>query len=82
MRLVKVCEPEVGLVPVHAPLAVQEVALVDDQVSVDELPLVTDVGLAPRETVGVRVPANVVALAGFDCVEGFPAASLARTVYE
>jgi hypothetical protein len=44
--------PEVGLVPDQAPDAVQEVALVDDHVSMDALPLVTDVGLALRDTVG------------------------------
>jgi hypothetical protein len=44
--------PEVVLVPVHAPEATQDVASVDDQVRVEELPLATDVGLAVRDTVG------------------------------
>ena len=45
--------PEVALVPLQAPEAVQEVALVELQVSV-ELPLeATEVGEADRETVGV-----------------------------
>ena len=47
------CEPEVVFVPVHPPLAVQEVALVELHVSVEELPLVTDVWLAERVRVGV-----------------------------
>jgi hypothetical protein len=44
--------PEVALLPVQAPEAVQEVALVDDQVSVDDPPLATDVGFAENDTVG------------------------------
>jgi hypothetical protein len=44
--------PEIVLVPVHAPEATQDVASVDDQVRVEELPLATDVGLAVRDTVG------------------------------
>ena len=76
------CEPDVALVPDHPPLAVQEVALVLDHVSVDELPEVTDVGLAERETVGAGVAAAcVVALTPVDCADEFPAASYACTVY-
>jgi len=44
--------PEVALLPDHAPEAVQEVALVDDQVSVEDPPLATDVGFAVSDTVG------------------------------
>jgi hypothetical protein len=44
--------PEVVLVPVHAPDATQEVALAEDQVRVEDAPLVTDVGLAISDTVG------------------------------
>ena len=44
--------PEIALVPDQLPEAVQEVALVDDQVSVDDSPLVVDVGFATSETVG------------------------------
>ena len=44
--------PEPCLLPDHAPEAVQEVALVEDHVSVEELPLDTDVGLAASDTVG------------------------------
>jgi hypothetical protein len=43
---------EIALLPDHAPEARQEVASVDDQVSVEAPPLVTDVGFAASETVG------------------------------
>ncbi len=51
--------PEVALVPDHAPLAVQPVALVEDQVSALALPLVTLAGLALIVTVGAGVVAAV-----------------------
>jgi hypothetical protein len=44
--------PEVALLPDHAPEAVQEVALLDDQVSVEDPPLATDAGFAASDTVG------------------------------
>jgi len=44
--------PEIALLPVHAPEATQEVASVDDQVSVEDPPLATDVGFAASDTVG------------------------------
>ena len=44
--------PEVALLPDHAPEAVQEVALVDDHVSVEDAPLAIEVGLAVNDTVG------------------------------
>jgi hypothetical protein len=44
--------PEVALLPDQAPDAVQELASVDDQLSVEELPLITEVGLAVSDTVG------------------------------
>lgn len=44
--------PEIALLPDHAPDAVQEAALVDDQVSVEDAPLATEVGFAVSETVG------------------------------
>ena len=44
--------PLVGWTPLHAPLAVQLVALVDDHVSVDEAPLVTMAGDAAIVTTG------------------------------
>jgi hypothetical protein len=40
------CEPLTALLPDHPPEAVQEVALVDDQVKVDVPPLTTVLGLA------------------------------------
>ena len=46
------CEPLTGLLPVHPPEAVQEVALVADQVRVELLPLITELGLALRLIVG------------------------------
>ena len=46
------CEPLVGLAPVPPPLAVQEVAFVEDQVSVEAAPVVTEVGLAVSVSVG------------------------------
>jgi hypothetical protein len=44
--------PEVALVPDQPPEAVQEVALVEDQVSVEAPPLATEVGFAASDTVG------------------------------
>ena len=44
--------PEVALLPDHAPEAVQELALVDDQVSVEDAPLATEAGFAESVTVG------------------------------
>ena len=43
--------PEAALAPVQPPEAVQEVALDEDQTSVDDPPLVTDVGFAVSDTV-------------------------------
>jgi hypothetical protein len=55
--------PTVGCAPLQAPLAVQLVALVDDQVSVDAPPLATVVGDAPIVTVGAGVTAVTVTVA-------------------
>jgi hypothetical protein len=44
--------PAVGRVPDHAPLAAQEVALVEDQVSAVVPPAGTDVGEADNVTTG------------------------------
>ena len=44
--------PEVALAPNQAPEAVQEVALVEDQVSAEDSPYSTAVELAASETVG------------------------------
>jgi hypothetical protein len=46
-------EPLSGLVPDQAPEAVQDVALVADQLRVDAEPLATVLGLALRVTVAV-----------------------------
>ena len=58
------CDPVRALAPLHAPEAVQEVALLDDQVRVDALPLVTVLGAADKLSVGVGVVTETVA----DCV--------------
>jgi hypothetical protein len=44
--------PEVALAPDHAPEAEQEVAFVENQVSIKARPLVTGVGFAASDTVG------------------------------
>ena len=44
--------PEVALAPDQPPEAVQDVAFVEDQISVDDAPLVTDVGFAASDTLG------------------------------
>ena len=44
--------PEVALEPDHAPEAVQEVALVEDQVSAEDSPYATVIGFAASDTVG------------------------------
>ena len=44
--------PEIDLLSDHAPEATQEVASVDDQVSVEDPPLATEVGFAASDTVG------------------------------
>jgi hypothetical protein len=47
-----VAEPVVGWLPLHAPLAAQDVALSEDQVSSVIAPLATVVGAAEIDTVG------------------------------
>jgi hypothetical protein len=47
------CDPEIAFVPDHAPEAVQELALVEVQVSVEEEPDVRELGPAVIWTVGV-----------------------------
>jgi len=47
-----ICEPEIFLVPVQPPEAVQELALVDDQLSVDDCPLAMSVGEAEKLSIG------------------------------
>jgi hypothetical protein len=63
------CEPPTGLAPDHPPDAVQEVAFVADQASVELLPLMSELGLALKLTVGAEVFTDTVA----DCV-AFPPA--------
>ena len=46
------CVPLIASVPLHPPDAVQEVALVEDQDSVELPPFATVLGLAPKLTVG------------------------------
>ncbi len=46
------CEPLVARLPDQAPEATQDVALVDDQLKVDALPLVTVLGVAVNVTAG------------------------------
>jgi hypothetical protein len=58
------CEPLIALLPDQPPEAVQEVALVDDQLNVDALPLATVLGLAVKLTVGAGAFTETVA----DCV--------------
>jgi len=53
--------PLTALVPDQAPEAVQEVALVDDQLIVDPLPLITELGTALRLTVGAGASPDTVA---------------------
>ena len=51
--------PDVARAPDHAPEATQEAASVDDQVRMEEPPLVTIVGFAASDTVGTGTTATV-----------------------
>ena len=51
--------PLIGFVPLHPPEAVHEVALVEDQVTVEVLPDVMLVGLAEIVTAGGVVPVSL-----------------------
>ena len=55
------CEPLTGSLPDQAPDAVQDVAFAADQVSVDALPLMTELGLALKLTVGAGAFTDTVA---------------------
>jgi hypothetical protein len=70
------CEPIVACVPLQPPEAVHEVALVDDQLSIDAAPLVTVLGAAARVTDGAGVVTETVA----DCA-ALPPAPLHVSVY-
>ncbi len=63
------CDPLTALLPDQAPEAVHEVALVEDQVSVEPLPFATVLGLAIKLTVGAGVVTETVT----DCVALPPA---------
>jgi hypothetical protein len=71
------CDPLVASEPLHPPDAVQAVALVEVQVSVDALPLVTLEGLALRDTVGAG---GAVTVTVADC-EADPPAPVQVKVY-
>jgi hypothetical protein len=55
VRFEVLCEPLVASLPLQPPEAAQELAFVDDQVSVDAAPLLTVVGFPVSVTVGVGV---------------------------
>lgn len=55
------CEPLIALTPDQAPDAVQEVALVADQLIMELLPLATVLGLADKLTAGAGVVTETVA---------------------
>jgi hypothetical protein len=61
VRSAVACEPLVAMLPLQPPDAAQEVALVEDQVRVEALPLLTVVGLALRVTDGAGVVTVTVA---------------------
>ena len=64
VRFPVVWEPEIASVPDHPPEVVHELALVEDQVSVDTLPEMTEAGLAEMLTLGAGVDgAGVLGLA-------------------
>ena len=60
--------PLVDSVPDQPPEAVQLPALVEDQLSMADPPLLTVVGLALRLTVGAPAPFTVIANAGSEAV--------------
>jgi hypothetical protein len=61
VRAAVLWEPLVALLPVQPPEAVQDVALVEDQVRVEVAPLATVLGLAVRVTAGAGVVTDTVA---------------------
>ncbi len=69
VRAAVLCEPLIASAPLQPPDAVHEVALVDDQLSVDAAPLVTLLGVAVRVTDGAGVVTEMVA----DCAALPPA---------
>lgn len=75
-----VCVPDTDLDPDHAPLAVHDVAFVEDQVNVELLPDTTEVGEDVKETVGGNVTELLTFTDTRDDVVVLPAASLATAV--
>lgn len=73
LRLPVTSEPEVALLPLQPPEALQEVALVLLQVRVEAEPEVTEVGEAEKEMVGGLL--WVVALMAADWADSLPALS-------
>ena len=61
VRLPLLCEPPVDRTPLQPPEAVQEVALIEDQVRVEAAPLVTVLGVALKVTAGVGADTDTVA---------------------
>ena len=55
------CEPLMAFAPDQAPEAVQDVALVTDQLSVELLPLATVLGAAEKLMIGAGVVTETVA---------------------
>ena len=55
------CEPLTALLPLQAPDAVQAVAFVADQLSVELVPLVTELGAALRDITGAGEVTETVA---------------------
>lgn len=71
-------DPEVDLAPDQPPLAMQLVALVDDQVRVEAPPELTVVGLVLRLTVGVAGSVGADSAAAESAVESDPPPQPAR----
>ena len=70
--------PEIALLPDHAPEARQELASVDDQLRVEELPLITEVGFAVSDTMGTG--AVTVTLADALAVPPSPVQTMAKVL--
>ena len=65
-------EPDVGRLPDHAPLALQELVLAEDHVRFEEAPLGTVVGLTLSVSVGDGEPLAIVTVADLDTVPPLP----------
>jgi hypothetical protein len=77
LNVTVLCEPFVACDPVQPPDAEQEAALVDDQVSVVGVPLITVLGLADNVTAGAAAVTDTVTV----CV-AFPPAPVQFRLYE